>query len=336
MNLRDLIILNNDLVSEKSTCPFYSKEEILKHIKNSVVFDINNVNNYVESKETMSYENLPYCIPPFPSVWFEHKIFFPKGYCGMPGACHIRHGYIVMAGDGKQDANDVMVTNFSISDLGSLLPLRDQVKRFGLNGFSQQFTAHYQFDKKGSLIKQYKNNGVIDKLKRSVFGIKQPFSYSNIFDKHSDQIFSDVVAPGQNKSQKQFADELGKDRMDGGEHMGLIICLLACSFMNCRNVSKVFSGNSSVFFDRNGDKIPETKIYTLTIEPIKKIYEKTDGLTGKKADKAFHICRGHFKDFSHGRGLFGQHKGTYWWPSSVRGDKKFGEIKKDYKLKIAA
>ena len=45
---------------------------------------------------------------------------------------------------------------------------------------------------------------------------------------------------------------------------------------------------------------------------------------------ALHFVRGHFKDFSHGGGLFGKYKGLYWWSPRLRGSASSGIVKKEY------
>jgi hypothetical protein len=48
---------------------------------------------------------------------------------------------------------------------------------------------------------------------------------------------------------------------------------------------------------------------------------------------ALHICRGHFKDYREGSGLFDKFRGMYWWDMHTRGSSKLGEIRKDYDVK---
>lgn len=43
-----------------------------------------------------------------------------------------------------------------------------------------------------------------------------------------------------------------------------------------------------------------------------------------------HLCRGHFKEYTKDKPLFGRLVGRYWWQPHARGDKAYGEIKKDY------
>jgi hypothetical protein len=45
-----------------------------------------------------------------------------------------------------------------------------------------------------------------------------------------------------------------------------------------------------------------------------------------------HFVRGHLKDYSV-TGLFGWHKGIYWWDSQVRGEARMGVVDKDYRLR---
>lgn len=111
--------------------------------------------------------------------------------------------------------------------------------------------------------------------------------------------------------------------------------LLTISFMHCKNVS----------MQREVPPIPLSKKYarkegralvsyrTLNIEPMKKVL-RTEGNSEKTGLKqALHICRGHFKDFSKGKGLFGKYKGLYWWDSAVRGSVSEGIVDKDYAVK---
>lgn len=111
--------------------------------------------------------------------------------------------------------------------------------------------------------------------------------------------------------------------------------LLAISFMNCRNVEKVVK-RASLFpkSRRREGRPPLVKVYTLEIGPIKKIIGEHSGSSELLTPRALHICRGHFKDFSHGQGLFGKYKGRYWWPMTTRGSKEAGEVIKDYAVKI--
>lgn len=108
-------------------------------------------------------------------------------------------------------------------------------------------------------------------------------------------------------------------------------CLLAISFLHCKNVELIDNKPTRYKRDRHKSR-PHITFKTLRIEPMKKVLctEGKSEHTGLKL--ALHICRGHFKDFRDGRGLFGRHKNVYWWDSQVRGDISAGIVNKDYSI----
>jgi hypothetical protein len=54
------------------------------------------------------------------------------------------------------------------------------------------------------------------------------------------------------------------------------------------------------------------------------------GATGAK--RAMHIVRGHFKDYRESGGLFGKHKGLFWWDTHVAGVDSERKVIKDYRI----
>lgn len=116
--------------------------------------------------------------------------------------------------------------------------------------------------------------------------------------------------------------------------------LLALSFMHCKNVKKEeVDPNKELprrvlkYWEKKG-KPKLKKYYTLNIEPMKQVLRKEGKIEKYGAKQALHICRGHFKDYSQGKGLFGKYRGLYWWEDCVKGDKRQGEIIKDYSLTV--
>lgn len=109
--------------------------------------------------------------------------------------------------------------------------------------------------------------------------------------------------------------------------------LLALSFLHCKNVELVendFGQRSPHSNLKKRTRNPKTKYYTLHIEAMKKVL-RTEGDSERAGlSNALHICRGHFKDYSRGGGLFGKYQGLYWWESHVRGSETAGKIEKTY------
>lgn len=114
----------------------------------------------------------------------------------------------------------------------------------------------------------------------------------------------------------------------------LCVPFLTLSFMSCKNIESKITRESprhlNIKRSKNG-KPALTKIYTLKIDGIKRIFQSTVNDSGLSKN-ALHLCRGHFKDFAHGQGLFGKYTGRYWWGSVLRGKKEYGEVIKDYKV----
>lgn len=109
--------------------------------------------------------------------------------------------------------------------------------------------------------------------------------------------------------------------------------ILAISFMHCKNVDMIENVPPILpMTNKRAQHPPRTKYYTLNIRPMQRILEDEGHISTNGLKQALHICRGHFKDYRDGAGLFGRYKGMYWWESQVRGDKKYGEVHKNYRV----
>jgi hypothetical protein len=97
--------------------------------------------------------------------------------------------------------------------------------------------------------------------------------------------------------------------------------LLTISFLHCKNVTVnenvVPKPLAKKYEARTGVKPSGYK--TLVIEPLKTILRNQGRSDTVGLAKAMHICRGHFKDYRQGKGLFGKYHQLVWHPSVVRG-----------------
>lgn len=112
--------------------------------------------------------------------------------------------------------------------------------------------------------------------------------------------------------------------------------LLAISFLHCKNVrvddNQVDKPLAKKWHTRHGQWPAPYK--TLVIEPLKAIL-RTEGRSGEVGvPKAMHICRGHFRDYREGRGLFGKYHQLVWTPSVVRGTKGKQAPPREVQVKI--
>jgi hypothetical protein len=111
---------------------------------------------------------------------------------------------------------------------------------------------------------------------------------------------------------------------------------LATSFLHCRNVSADEhlppAKLSKAYKRRHGQ--PLVRFKTLSIEPMKQVLRKQGHIEHHGLSHALHLCRGHFKDYRNSSGLFGKHKGLFWWDMHARGALDQGAVVKDYAIKL--
>lgn len=130
----------------------------------------------------------------------------------------------------------------------------------------------------------------------------------------------------------------------GPEHEGVIEALitflhpalLAISFLHCKNVHLaehvVERPLARKYRERHG--IAPANYKTLVIEPLKQIL-RSEGRAGEVGlAKAMHICRGHFRDYREGRGLFGKYHQLVWTPSIIRGTRGGGPPPREIEVKL--
>lgn len=115
-------------------------------------------------------------------------------------------------------------------------------------------------------------------------------------------------------------------------------CHLATALLHCKNVTAIDAAPTAQERYRMQEyerktRQPSAKWKVLSIEPMVRTLRTQGAIERNGISKALHICRGHFKDFSQGNGLFGRNKGLYWWDQHMRGDESAGVVIKDYDIK---
>lgn len=119
--------------------------------------------------------------------------------------------------------------------------------------------------------------------------------------------------------------------------------LLAISFLHCRNVTMHERTHAPAESKARAEAIqaraaqgerPFFRYHVLNIEPVRKVLADAGARPGGEGVKrALHIARGHFADYSNGRGLFGKYHGIVWRPDHVRGALGAGVQGKGYNVK---
>ena len=108
--------------------------------------------------------------------------------------------------------------------------------------------------------------------------------------------------------------------------------LFAFSLANCKNVTTSIvhppEKLSRAHTRRHG--IPLSRYYTLNIETMKKILREEGKVESHGLKHALSVCRGHFANYTEGKGLFGKYHGQFWIPQHVRGSASQGVVTKGY------
>jgi len=161
-----------------------------------------------------------------------------------------------------------------------------------------------------------------------------PYHYYGIID----------TAPGTNNKMtavvvsRAIAKDVTKDEEDKiyktlSSRMGFIHAVLVV--LNCKNISlQPIDPPERLNKKRlkNG-KLPLYRYHVLTID-----VSKARKLAGKAPIQnvgimPVHLCRGHFKEYTAEKPLFGHITGRFWWQPFARGKTKNGIIAKDYEIK---
>ena len=128
-------------------------------------------------------------------------------------------------------------------------------------------------------------------------------------------------------------DSLRALLMRDGGHQFVLALYFAISLLHCKNVTTREETEHHGIAGRQ--YLPQgcgARFKTLEIGPFKSRAESETGTRKEKISKALHLCRGHFKQFTEENPLFGKYVGTFWWAMHMRGDAKYGEVVKDYKV----
>lgn len=106
--------------------------------------------------------------------------------------------------------------------------------------------------------------------------------------------------------------------------------LLALSLCHCRNTTLVEHTVPDALVKKHQRRGHDavSRYYTLEIEPMRRALKQAG--SDHSLRRALHLCRGHFKDYREGPGLFGRLRGLWWWDMQVRGDAAWGQVGKDY------
>lgn len=285
-----------------------------------------NVSHYLYSvspKEEWPPESFPCCIPPWPATWIES-----------PPPRHIRSGKRVTTSDIPSqvvcNADLIMRIGPLKSGLGDGVikanPLIPEGIRSGLTCGDEQaawciIANHYMLLRNGRLLQTHRMTDYLTPDGRPIEDAE--YIETLIYDE---------------QGWKQIPRQEQEGIIRGGG-TAFMVARLTFSLLHCKNVTledEPIPKNIGAI-NRKRKKKGKRELYsirykTLVVEPFKKVAAAQGG-GSEGVRKALHMCRGHFKDYRDGPGLFGKLHKLYWWDMHMRGDKANGEVRKDYAIK---
>lgn len=113
--------------------------------------------------------------------------------------------------------------------------------------------------------------------------------------------------------------------------------MYAISLLHCKNTEIVDAKESKkARLRRQKPDYPDVVYKQLVVNPMgsqKRVRsESGDRDRISESITRLHICRGHFKDYRFGKGLFGKYHDIYWWDHQVRGSSDYGVLCKTYRV----
>lgn len=114
-----------------------------------------------------------------------------------------------------------------------------------------------------------------------------------------------------------------------------LVRLLECKNITLKKHEPPIAGKEREYMRQNGF-VCSDDFYTLCVTVGGKEIEYGSGAGEiQSGKKRFHLCRGHFMNFTEEKKLFGRHVGRYWVPNHMKGNPELGTIEKDYEVKHA-
>jgi hypothetical protein len=125
----------------------------------------------------------------------------------------------------------------------------------------------------------------------------------------------------------------GDDHYEGLSYHACNIIWLTCYILNSKNIyqQEILPPQKVNAKRIRKGKLPLYSYKVLNVKlfgtpETSSIAQYSDPLNHNR----LHLCRGHFKEFTDEKPLFGKYTGLFWWQPTIRGQNKKGFVNKDY------
>lgn len=307
-------------------------------LSDTVFVDITNAAEYFYSyleQEVWSWINdFPSIVPPFPSMWLEFKMPYYSN----------REGIMIEQSSPTFPFSYGMMTScLEIPEHRNVDVIREDLQYH----FIRQMYGHIPIWHDGFADKARRKeiiNRVIEKGFQAkwfanytvAIAVHKKIQYlisAHLYLDKNGQPEPELLALLPNAKFTIALQQEGGDTDGGG---ALLPFFYALSLLHCKNVELVTRKVPiKVRKKRQRRGLPDVVFKQLVVNPLRS-QKKSEGSEDKETSdykyqkNRLHICRGHFKDYRDGPGLFGKYQDIYWWDAHVRGDDSIGVLHKTY------
>jgi hypothetical protein len=106
----------------------------------------------------------------------------------------------------------------------------------------------------------------------------------------------------------------------------------AIGLLHCKNIVQIEKGGKNPNIKNRRHRSKGTKHYVLDVIPARNIKRAEHEQPAKGSPQRIHFRRGHFKEYTSEKPLFGKYTGAFWWEAHVAGSADIGEVRKDYRI----
>lgn len=134
-----------------------------------------------------------------------------------------------------------------------------------------------------------------------------------------------------NRYDQSVSEICHSDANDGRWWLPFYVLFQFLSFLSCKNIA-VEDVKPPKKLQKRRVKKKKLPMVSYKVLKVKNVGKSSHGSSGGYWSNRIHLCRGHVREYSPDRPLFGKLFGRFWIPPHARGNKKLGTVQKDYAL----
>lgn len=112
----------------------------------------------------------------------------------------------------------------------------------------------------------------------------------------------------------------------------VLMTLFCIGLLHCKNIVTEQRGGVNPNIKNRRHRSKGTRHHVLKVVPAREIKRTRYDQPGTGSPQSLHFRRGHFKEYTADKPLFGKHTGVFWWEAHAAGNAEIGKVTKDYQI----